>query len=337
MANTDPVNDNRSVTELILAEARRAGHARVWPIGAVSKGLAGEELAEMGEMARAGVVAVSDDGRPVQNAELMRRALLYAQHYGLPVVQHAEDLDLARGGVMHEGEWSTRLGLAGLPGAAEDAMVARDLLLLEDTGGRYHVAHLSTARSLELVRAAKARGLAVTCEATPHHLLLTDEAVWTTGFSTHTKMKPPLRSEADRLALLAGLADGTIDSIASDHAPHHPDEKDVEFDLAPFGIVGLETTLSLCLDRLVRAEIVNLTRLVELLSTGPARAFGLPGGTLAPGSPADVTLIDLERPVRVDATRFRSKARNTPFDGWELVGAPAGTILGGRPVRVPER
>lgn len=337
MANTDPVNDNRSVTEFILGEARRYGYARVWPLGAVSKGLAGEELAELGEMARAGIVAVSDDGRPVASAELMRRALLYAQHYGLPVAQHAEDLELAAGGVMHEGEWSARLGLRGLPGAAEDVMVARDLLLLEDTGGRYHVAHLSTARSLDLVRAAKARGLAVTCEVAPHHLLLTDEEVAKSHFSTDTKMKPPLRAEADRQALLGGLADGTVDAIASDHAPHHHDEKDVEFDLAPFGILGLETTLSLCLDRLVRPGIVSLARLVELLSTGPARAYNLPGGTLAPGSPGDVTLIDLERPVRVDASSFRSKSRNTPFDGWELTGAPAGTIVGGRRVVLPER
>jgi dihydroorotase len=330
MANTDPVNDNRSVTELILSEARRCATARVYPIGAVSKGLAGEELAEYGEMARGGIVAVSDDGKPVQSAELMRRALLYAQHYGLPVVQHAEDLHLAAGGVMHEGEWSTRLGLPGLPGAAEDVMVARDLLLLAETGGRYHVAHLSTARTLELVRRAKERGLGVTCEVTPHHLLLTDEEVWKSQFSTDTKMKPPLRAEADRQALLAGLADGTVDAIASDHAPHHADEKDVEFSLAPFGIVGLETTVSLCLDRLVRPGLIALARLVELLSTGPARAFGLAGGTLKPGSPADVTLLDLERPVKVDAAAFRSKSRNTPFHGWELAGAPAGTVVGGR-------
>jgi dihydroorotase len=330
MANTDPVNDNRSVTELILSEARRCSTARVYPIGAVSKGLAGEELAEYGDMARAGIVAVSDDGKPVQSAELMRRALLYAQHYGLPVIQHAEDLHLAAGGVMHEGEWSTRLGLPGLPGAAEDVMVARDLLLLEETGGRYHVAHLSTARTLELVRRAKERGLGVTCEVTPHHLLLTDEEVWKSQFSTDTKMKPPLRAEADRQALLAGIADGTVDAIASDHAPHHADEKDVEFSLAPFGIVGLETTVALCLDRLVRPGLIALARLVELLSTGPARVFGLPGGTLKPGSPADLTLLDLERRVKVDAAAFRSKSRNTPFGGWELTGAPAGTILGGR-------
>jgi dihydroorotase len=337
MANTDPVNDNRSVTEHILAEAGRHGFARVYPIGAVSKKLAGEELAEIGEMVRAGVVAVSDDGRPVMNAELMRRALLYAQHFAIPVIQHAEDLNLAGSGVMHEGEWSTRLGLPGLPGSAEDVMVARDLLLQEDTRGRYHVAHLSTARSLRLVRQGKELGLAVTCEVAPHHLILTDEEVSRSGFSTQTKMKPPLRSEADRQALLAGLADGTVDCIASDHAPHHADEKDVEFNLAPFGILGLETTLSLCLDRLVRPGLVTLPRLVELLSTGPARVLNLPGGTLKEGSPGDVTLFDPEKRVTVDAGKFRSRSRNTPFGGWKLRGAPVATILGGRRVELPPR
>ncbi len=335
MPNTDPVNDNRSVTEHILSEARRHGYARVYPVGAASKGLQGEELAEMGELARAGAVAVSDDGRPIANPELMRRALLYAQHFDLRVVQHAEDLALSGRGVMHEGEWSARLGLPGIPGLAEDLMVARDLLLLEETGGRYHVAHLSTARALELVRRAKRRGLAVTCEVTPHHLLLTDRAVAESGFSTQTKMKPPLRSEADREALLAGLADGTVDAIASDHAPHHADEKDVEFSLAPFGIVGLETTLALCLDRLVRPGIVGLPRLVELLSTGPARALGLPGGTLRPGSPADLTIFSLDRRTTVAAAGFRSKGRNTPFEGWKLRGRPLHTILGGRLVELP--
>ena len=337
MANTEPVNDNRSVTEHILAEARRHGYARVHPVGAVSKRLAGEELAEIGEMVAAGAVAVSDDGKPVMNAELMRRALLYAQHFGIPVVQHAEDLHLSSAGVMHEGEWSTRLGLPGIPGSAEDVMVARDLLLLEDTGGRYHVAHLSTARSLAMVRRAKAQGLGVTCEVAPHHLVLTDEEVAASGFSTQTKMKPPLRSAADREALLDGLADGTVDAIASDHAPHHADEKDVEFNLAPFGILGLETTLSLCLDRLVRPGVIGLPRLVELLSTGPARAFGLPGGTLVPGSPADVTLFAPDKRVTVDAGRFRSRSRNTPFDGWKLRGAPVATIVGGKRVELPAR
>ena len=337
MANTEPVNDSRSVTEHILAEARRHGFARVYPIGAVSKRLAGEELAEIGEMVRAGAVAVSDDGKPVMNAELMRRALLYAQHFDIAVIQHAEDLNLSARGVMHEGDWSTRLGLAGIPGAAEDVMVARDLLLLADTGGRYHVAHLSTARSLELVREAKRRGLGATCEVTPHHLLLTDEEVARTVFSTQCKMKPPLRSERDRQALLAGLADGTFDAIASDHAPHHADEKDVEFDLAPFGILGLETTLALCLDRLVRREVISLSRLVELLSTGPARVLGLPGGTLRPGSPADVTLFDPEGEITIEAARFLSRSRNTPFDGWQLRGRPAATLVGGRQIELPGR
>jgi dihydroorotase len=334
MANTEPVNDSRSVTEHILLEARRHGFARVHPIGAISKGLLGEELAEIGEMVRAGARAVSDDGKPVMNAELMRRALLYAQHFGIPVIQHAEDLNLTGGGVMHEGEWSTKLGLPGIPGAAEDVMVARDLILAEDTGGRYHVAHLSTARSLEMVRRARQQGLRVTCEAAPHHLVLTDEEVAKSGFSTNTKMKPPLRSGRDREALVNGLADGTVDCIASDHAPHHQDEKDVQFNLAPFGILGLETTLSLCLDRLARPGILSLPRLVELLSTGPARVLNLPGGTLAAGSPADVTVFDPEAEVTIRAAAFRSRSRNTPFDGWKLRGRPVATFLEGRRIEV---
>jgi dihydroorotase len=337
MANTEPVNDNRSVTEHILAEAERHGWARVHPIGAVSKQLAGLELAEFGDMVRAGAVAVSDDGKPVMNAELMRRALLFARHFGIPVIQHAEDLHLSGRGVMHEGEWSTRLGLAGIPGSAEDVMVARDLLLLEDTGGRYHVAHLSTARSLELVRQARRRGLPATCEVTPHHLVLTDEEVARSGFSTHCKMKPPLRSEDDRQALLAGLADGTIDAIASDHAPHHADEKDVEFDLAPFGILGLETTLGLCLDRLVRPGLISLARLVELLSAGPARALGLAAGTLRPGSVADITLFDPDGEITIQAAAFLSRSRNTPFDGWKLHGRPVATLLAGRRIELPPK
>lgn len=335
MANTEPVNDNRSVTEYVVQEAQRWGYARVYPVGAVSKAMAGQSLAEIGEMVAAGAVAVSDDGLPVASAELMRRAFLYARHFGVPVTQHAEDLDLTGPGVMHEGEWSTRLGLPGIPGASEDVVVARDLLLAEDTEGRYHVAHLSTARSLDLVRSARRRGVRVTCEATPHHLILADRAVSDTGFSTHTKMKPPLRSDADREALVNGLADGLVDAIASDHAPHHPDEKDVEFSLAPFGILGLETTLSLCLEKLVAPGLITLPRLVELLSTGPARCYGLPGGSLAEGRPADVTLFDPEAEVTVDASRFRSKSRNTPFDGWKLRGKVVHTILGGRIVELP--
>ncbi|HWN43177.1 MAG TPA: dihydroorotase [Thermoanaerobaculia bacterium] len=337
MANTEPVNDTRSVTEHILLEARRHGFARVHPIGAISKGLKGEELAEIGEMIRAGAVAVSDDGRPVMNAELMRRALLYAQHFDVAVIQHAEDLNLTGKGVMHEGEWSTRLGLPGIPGSAEDVMIARDIILTEDTGGRYHVAHLSTARGLDMVRRARAQELRVTCEVAPHHLILTDEEVAKSGFSTNTKMKPPLRSERDRDALVNGLADGAVDCIASDHAPHHPDEKDVEFNLAPFGILGLETTLSLCLDRLVHPGIISLKRLIELLSTGPARVLGLPGGTLRPGGPADVTLFHPDEEVTIRAAAFRSKSRNTPFDGWKLRGRPAGTIVDGRRIVLSKR
>jgi dihydroorotase len=334
MANTVPVNDNRSITEHILLEAQRAGFARVYPIGAISKGMQGQELAEIGEMVAAGAAAVSDDGLPVMNAELMRRALLYAQHYDIPVIQHAEDLTLTGKGVMHEGEWSTRLGLIGIPGSAEDVMVARDLILTEDTKGRYHVAHLSTARSLDLVRLGRSRGLRVTCEVTPHHLVLTDEEVAKTGFSTHCKMKPPLRSERDRAALVQGLVDGTVDCIASDHAPHHRDEKDVEFDKAPFGILGLETTLSLCLDRFVHAGILTLPRLIELLSTGPARVLGIPGGTLKEGSMADVSIFDLDGEVTIVASGFRSKSRNTPFDGWTLRGRPVATVVGGRRVEL---
>ncbi len=337
MANTRPVNDNRSVTEHILAEAARHGFARVYPIAAASKAAKGEELADVGELVDAGAVAISDDGLPVANAELMRRALQYARHFDIAVVQHAQDLDLTAGGVMHEGEWSTRLGLPGIPGAAEDVVVARDLLLAAATGGRYHVAHLSTAGGLALVREARRRGVAVTCEVTPHHLLLTDRAVADSGFSTDTKMNPPLRAEADRQALVEGLADGTVDAIASDHAPHHADEKAVQFHDAPFGIVGLETTLSLCLDRLVRPGILSLARLIELLSTGPARVHKLPGGTLAPGGVADITVFDPERRVTVDSARFRSKGRNTPFQGWKLRGRPVATFLAGRRVDLPSR
>lgn len=334
MANTKPVNDERSVTEFIVAEAARHGFARVHPIGAVSKGLAGDELAEIGEMVGAGAVGFSDDGKPVRHPGLMLRALQYSQHFGVPIIQHAQDMELSGDGVMHEGVWSTRLGLPGIPGLAEDLNVARDLLLLEESGGRYHVAHLSTARCLELVRQARHRGLAATCEVSPHHLLLTDRAVAEGEFSTHLKMNPPLRAESDRRALLAGLADGSVDVIASDHAPHHVDEKDQQFSAAPFGIVGLETTVSLVLDRLVGPGLISLSRAVELLSCAPARVLGLPTGTLKVGAPGDVTLLDLEQTITVDPSRFRSKGRNTPFGGWTLRGAPAGTVIGGRPIRL---
>ena len=330
MANTAPVNDSRLVTERILGAAVGAGKARVHPVGAISRGLAGEVLAPFGELRAAGCVAFSDDGRPVSSAELMRRALEYARHFDVPIVQHAQDLDLSGDGVMHEGVASACCGLPGIPGAAEDVMVARDLILLEDTGGRYHVAHLSTARALRLVREAKRRGLPVTCEVTPHHLLLDDRAVVESGFGSNWKMQPPLRSEEDRAALVEGLADGTVDAIATDHAPHTPDEKALEFQSAPFGIVGLETSLALGPDRLVRPGLIPLGRLIELMTIGPARALGLEGGTLAPGSVADVTVIDLEREIDVVAARFASRGRNTPFEGWTLRGAAVATVVGGR-------
>jgi dihydroorotase len=335
MANTHPVNDTIAVTEHILWQARRHGYARVYPVGAVSKGLEGEELAEIGQLRNAGCVAISDDGRPVRSSELMRRALSYARHFALPLVQHAQDMDLSGDGAMHEGVWSTRLGVPAIPGAAEDAMVARDLLLVETTGGRYHLQHTSTARSLDLIREGKRRGLNVTCEVTPHHLFLTDEEVAKSGLSTNTKMNPPLRSERDREGLVAGLADGSVDVIATDHAPHHVDEKRVPFAVAPFGIVGLETAVGLCLDRLVRPGVIDLSRLVDLLSCGPARVMGVPGGTLRPGSPADVTVLDLDAEWKVEPLRFQSKSRNTPFGGWSGKGAATMTIVGGKIIRLP--
>jgi dihydroorotase len=335
MANTLPVNDTIAVTEHILSQARRYGYARVYPVGAVSKGLEGEELAEVGQLRNAGCVAISDDGRPVRSSELMRRALAYARHFAMPLLQHAQDMELSGDGAMHEGVWSARLGVPSIPGAAEDVMVARDLLLVEATGGRYHLQHTSSGRSLELIRDGKRRGLDVTCEVTPHHLFLTDEEVAKSGLSTNTKMNPPLRSERDREALMAALADGSVDAIATDHAPHHVDEKRVPFAAAPFGIVGLETAVGLCLDRLVRAGVIELARLVDLLSCGPARVMGLPGGTLRAGSAADVTVLDLEAEWKVEPLRFQSKSRNTPFGGWSGKGAPTMTIVGGRIIRLP--
>ena len=331
MANTDPVVDNRAVAEFVRSCAPPGG-VRLYPVGAITAGLRGAALAEIGEMRAAGAVAFSDDGRWVADGALLRRAFEHARLYGAPVVQHAEDPSLSAGAPMHEGAVSARLGLAGQPAVAESAAVARDLLVAEMAGGRLHFAHLSAARSVALVREAKAAGLAVTCEVTPHHLVLTDEAVASTEFSTDVKMNPPLREPSDRDALVAGCLDGTVDAIATDHAPHHPDEKAVEFDAAPFGVVGLETAAAVVYDRLVSAGPMPLSRFVELFTAGPARAFGLPGGTLAEGSPADVTLFDTERRWTVDPSRFLSLARNTPFAGWTLRGTPVATIVGGRVV-----
>lgn len=328
MPNTDPPIDSRSVVEHILKQARRHGAVRVLPIGCVSKGQKGEELAEMGDMHDAGAVAFSDDGYPVKSSRMMRRALDYARAFGVPVIDHCEDPDLVDGGVVHEGEISTRLGLAGWPGVAEDVMVQRDLLLAEYTGGHVHIAHMSTARSADMVRRAKRAKVRATCEVTPHHLVLDHEAV--REFDTYAKMNPPLREGRDLRALRKALADGTVDAIATDHAPHHRDEKCVEFSCAPFGVVGLETAVSICLDRLVHGKVIDLNRFVELLTTGPARVLGLEAGTLEPGRPADVTVLDVDREVRVEASKFRSKSENSPFLGWTLRGAPVLTVVGGK-------
>jgi dihydroorotase len=332
MPNTDPANDNRTVTAFVAARAHLAGGARVYPIGAITRGRRGEELAEFGEMRNSGAVAVSDDGDWLADGDLLRRAIEHAALFGMPVVQHAEDRSLSRRAPMHEGAVSTRLGLAGQPDVAEAAAVARDLLIAAMAGGRLHFAHLSTALAVSSVREAKARGSSVTCEATPHHLTLTDDEVARSGYSTRFKMNPPLRERADVAALVDALADGTIDAIATDHAPHHADEKDVEFDAAPFGVVGLETAAAVTFDRLVAPGRLSVTRFAELFSAGPARAFGLPGGTLTPGSPADVTIFDPARRWTVDPSRFASLGRSTPFAGWDLVGAPAATVVGGRVV-----
>jgi len=332
MANTLPVNDNRAVTDYILAKARVEGVVRVHPIGAVTKNLDGTQLAELAEQAEAGCVAFSDDGKCVMNAELYRRAMEYALPFATPIISHAEDAHLAHDAAMNEGLVSTELGLSGQPAAAEDVMVARDIVLAELTGAHVHIAHISTAGAVRMMREAKARGVRVTTEATPHHLLLTDDAV--RSWDPNTKMAPPLRSKGDVDALREALADGTIDCIATDHAPHALAEKEDEFVEAANGIVGLETAVRVLLDRLVRPGVIDLGTLVARLSCGPARLLNLPGGSLAPGAVADVTILDLAEPWTVDPARFRSRSRNTPFGGWSGTGGPWMTIVGGVPVVV---
>jgi dihydroorotase len=331
MANTNPVNDNGAVTDYILAKAKVEGVVRVYPIGAVTRGLHGEELAELAELAESGCVAFSDDGRCVMNAGLYRRAMEYTLPFGAPLISHAEDTSLSHGASMNEGVVSTETGLPGQPAAAEDVMVARDILLAELTGARVHIAHVSTAGAVRLIRDAKARGLQVTAEVTPHHLVLTEDAVRT--WDPNTKMAPPLRTKRDVEALLEALADGTIDCIATDHAPHALSEKEGEFDLAAFGIVGLETAVAVLLDRLVRPGLLPLSTLIARLSCNPARLLNLPGGNLAAGAPADVTILDPDAETVVDPLRFRSRSRNTPFGGWTLRGAPWMTLVGGSVVR----
>jgi len=327
MPNTSPPNDCRAVTDLIIARAAEADLARVHPVAAISMGQAGEALTEMAELKEAGAVAVSDDGHPVSDAGFMRRALEYASTFGLVVVNHCEDLSLSRGAAMHEGEASTRTGLRAQPAAAEEVMVARDLLLCRQTRARYHAAHLSTAGSVELVRRAKAEGLPVTAEVTVHHLLLTDEACL--DFDTRTKCNPPLRPEADRQACIAGVADGTLDAIVTDHAPHTASDKAVEFEDAPFGVIGLETALPALL-RLVDQGALTLSTVIERLTAGPAACFGLDVGRLVPGSPADVTLIDPDLSYTIRPEHFQSRSANTPFAGWDVRGRAVATVVGGR-------
>lgn len=329
MPNTSPVNDNQSITEFILDQARAAGNAHVFPIGAITKGSEGKELAEIGELRRAGCVAISDDGLPVINSLVMRRAMEYALAFDLPVIDHCEDLHLSEGGCMNEGLVSTQLGLPGIPAAAEDVIVARNLALAELTGARLHLAHLSTIGSVRMVREAKSRGIRVTAEVCPHHFSLTEEAV--RGFNTHAKMSPPLRTWRDVQAVKDGLRDGTIDVIATDHAPHAVQDKQQQFAAAPNGIVGLETALPLTLV-LVEEGVLSLEAAVAKLTTEPARAFGLSKGSLAPGADADVVVVDPEAHWEVDPARFRSKSRNTPFAGWKVKGRVITTIVAGRVV-----
>jgi dihydroorotase len=329
MPNTSPINDNAAVTRFVIEQAERAGLASVFPIGAITKNSEGTELAEMGEMKDAGIIAVSDDGRPVPTAGMMRRAMEYARGFDLPVIDHCEDKSLARGGVMHEGHWSLVLGLRGMPAAAEEVDAERNCLLAEMTGARVHLAHVSTRGAIEAVRRAKEKGLPVTCEAAPHHWTLTDAAV--EEYDTNTKMSPPLRSQDHIDAVLEGLRDGTIDIIATDHAPHHADEKALEYDQAPFGIVGLETAVGLAFDRLVNEGVISLERLVELCSTNPARIFSLEDrGTLRAGARADLTILDPELTWTFDVSRSKSKSRNTPFDGYSFRGATVATLVAGR-------
>ncbi len=328
MPNTQPVNDSSSITRFIIEKAHRLGLVNVHPCGAISKGSKGEELAEIGEMVEAGAMAISDDGHPVENSQLMRRALEYSRIFGIPVIDHCENPALAAGGCMNEGVTSTRLGLPGMNRTAEELDVVRDIILARTTGGHAHIAHLSTAESLDWIRQAKEQAIPVTCEITPHHFILQDEHIG--SYDTNYKMNPPLRESRDVEAMLEGLRDGSIDCIATDHAPHTALEKDTTFDDAANGVIGMECAVSLAWEFLVKKEIVTVTRLVELLSINPSRILRLERGTLKGGSPADVTVIDPDRKVTVDVGSFHSLSRNCPFDGWELQGAPVMTIVGGR-------
>ncbi|HEY1203209.1 MAG: dihydroorotase [Bryobacteraceae bacterium] len=335
MPNTHPVNDDATVTRYIVERALRSAIVNVFPIGAITKDSAGEQLAAIGSMKAAGVVAISDDGQPVMNSRVMRRAMEFAHAFDLPVIDHCEDLNLSAGGDMHEGLQSVRLGLRGIPASSEDVMVARDVILAEATGARFHVAHISSRRSLEIVTQAKARKLPVTCEVTPHHLALTDAEML--PYDSNYKMKPPLRSAADAEALIEGIAAGVVDAIATDHAPHPGSEKMQEFEKCPFGIIGLETALAVTLEKLVHSGRIPLMRWVELFTTGPARVLGLNRGRLEPGLPGDVTVFDPDLAWTYDVNRSHSKSRNSPFHGRSFRGAPVATVVSGKVVWQRER
>jgi dihydroorotase len=330
MPNTDPPIDDPASVGFVVAQAKAAGAARVYPMGAISVGLEGEALTEIGSLVEAGAVGITDDGRPVMDSGLMRMALEYSQAFGIPVVDHPEDLTLSREGAMNEGLISSRLGLKGKPNASEDIHIIRDILLAELTGGRIHIQHVSTRFGVDAIRQGKARGVQVTGEASPHHLLLTDEDV--DGYRTEAKMNPPLRSPEDRAAVVEGMRDGTLDVIATDHAPHHYDEKEAAFDDAPNGIVGLETALGLIFGHLVEKGVIDLPTMVQRMSVTPAKLFNLPGGTLEIGHPADVTVFDPDVEWTVDPATFLSKSGNTPFRGWTLKGKPRYTVVGGEVV-----
>ncbi|MCL6471615.1 MAG: dihydroorotase [Firmicutes bacterium] len=330
MPNTDPVIDSSSVVEYIKRQAADVGFGNVYPIGAITQGLEGERLSEMGDLIKAGAVAFSDDGKCVMNAQLMRRALEYTKMWDKPVISHAEEANLACGGQIHEGYWSTVLGLKGIPAAAEEIIVARDIILAELTGGRLHIAHLSTAGSLDLVRRAKERGVRVTCEVTPHHLILTDENL--KDYDTNLKVNPPLRTKEDLEALRQGLKDGVIDVIASDHAPHARHEKEMEFDYAPFGMIGLETTLGLILTEIVEADVISLSEAIARMSVNPAKILGIPKGSIGVGDIADLVIVDLNAELEVDPTKLESKSVNTPYGGWKLKGVVTDVFSAGDPV-----
>ncbi len=328
MPNTNPVTDNQAAVGFIIKQASNAGYARVYPVGAVTIGLEGEKMTEIGDLVNAGAVAVTDDGLPIRDSLMMRRVLEYSRIFNIPVMDHCEDLSLSGGGVLNEGIVSTRLGLQGSPRIAEDVMTMRDIALAEFTRGRLHLAHVSTARSIDMIRKAKEVGVRITAEATPHHLLMTEDAVL--GYDTNAKVNPPLRLEEDRKALQEAIVDGTIDCIATDHAPHHYDEKEREFDYAPFGMVGLDTALGLMITGMIHQEVLDWTRLIRLMSRRPAEILDVPGGTLDVGSPADITIIDPELEWQVDASQFLSKSRNSPFEGWKLKGRAVLTMVRGK-------